>query len=49
MAHKKPPLGAMMGPQSKKGRKVKNIHTISHDDENNNPNTFGFGMVSNEQ
>lgn len=59
MAHKKPPLagGALMAGAaagmmgaSKKGRKpyMKNINTISHDEENNNPNVLGFNMVSTE-
>lgn len=53
MAHKKPPLGAMVGQFSavvgsvtKKTKKshLKNINTISHDEEKNNPNLLRYNV-----
>lgn len=57
MAHKKPPLagglpmtgaGSMNPVKSKRKPYMKNINTISHEDENNNPNLINFNMVSQE-
>jgi len=55
MAHKKPPLsgapGGSTGLHSKKQRKpyIKNTNTISHEDENKNPNMLMFGMQNEPQ